>query len=253
MLRSLRQLRTWYKLHKWTSIITGIALLMWLITSITMTWDNVFVEKHQVESALVESAIVDMSPAEALGQVDRALGKAVDVKQISLRAISDLIAYEIETVDQSFYLVDTASGELFEITPVLAEEIARSRYEGFANVVSIDRIDFNSRSYPFGPVPVYRVAFDDVLRTHSYVSITPSFWWNARSGDVRQLNIFGRLRDILGAVHTFDVLKVVIDDGRIVRLLLWATAIATLVAALLGYYLALPKQRRARLNPSAQE
>lgn len=244
MWNTLRKVRTWYKVHKWVSIFTGLALLMWLVTSITMTWEQVIIHESTMEESQLDFRSLQIAPADAVSLLEAQLGHTIAVRSLVMRQILGTIAYEIGTEDNESYLIHAVSGKQFAITPERAEQIARAEFLTTAQVTHIERLDFNSIDYPFGPVPVYRVVFDDWQATYSHVSIAPHTRWGAGTGDVYRTDRWGRIRELLGALHTFDVLRVVTDKGRLITLLLWVAALLTLFAALVGYYLALPRRRR---------
>jgi hypothetical protein len=91
-------------------------------------------------------------------------------------------------------------------------------------------------------VAVYRVSFDDWQGTRSHVSILPNAPWGANTGDVRRTTTLGRIGELMGTLHTFGVLRLVTDRGRLITLLLWMATFATLFVAVVGYYLALPRR-----------
>lgn len=240
MLKTVAQIKTWYKWHKWLSIFTGLALLMWLLTGMVMSWGRLFPDTVAVQ-AKPDFTTATLSPADAIAALDQALGQPQTVRSVALRMIVGQVAYDIQTGDGAFHLVNATTGNVFAITPELAQQIAQADFPT-AQVVDVERIDQNSRTYPFGPIPVYRVIFDDWRGTYDYVSIQPDPAWDAKTGDVRHTTRWSRLGEILGAMHTFWVLKIVVNNGTVITSTLWLAALVTLLAALIGYYLALPRR-----------
>ena len=244
----LLRLRTWYKVHKWTAIFAGVALIMWLLTGMAMSSPKIFPETPSATGEQPDYQAIELSPAEAIARLETETGQTYAVTGVSIRRILDTVAYEIRTTEGETYLINAQSNDQFEITSDLAEQIALAEFPTGANIIATERIDFNSRQYPFGPVPVYRVSFDDEPGTYSHVSIKPSPVWGANTGDVRRTTRWGRLRELLGSLHTFGVLRVIINKGRLITLLLWAATGLTTLTAIVGYYLALPRRRKTSLN-----
>ncbi len=239
-----RKLRTWYTLHKWTSIFTGLALIMWLITGMVMSWEKLFPELTPVESVPPDFRVATMPPADAMARLEEILGQSPQVSWLDLRQILNTVVYEVKLKDGSIHLLNAQSGQEFNVTPELAEEIARAEFPTQASILRVERLNGNDFSYPFGPVPVYRVVFDDSRATHAHVSIRTDEIWGRKTGAVWRNDRWGRARTAINTLHTFDMLRIITDRRRLITTLLWAAAIVTFLAAVLGYYLALPRRWR---------
>jgi uncharacterized iron-regulated membrane protein len=228
------KLRTWYRIHKWTAVIAGLALLMWLVTGLTLTWGRIFPPPQRAESSQYDYRLLHMSPAEATQNLAEKIGREIRVSWLSIRPILDTIVYEIQLMDGSIYLMDAISGQVLEITPQLAELIAWREWPIDADVQSVTRLESNSVSYPYGPVPVYQVALNDDRQTRLYVS--------TRTGEILRSDRAGRTRTLLNSLHTFDALRIVTDRRRLITGLLVLASMTALAVPLLGYYLALPRR-----------
>jgi uncharacterized iron-regulated membrane protein len=237
----LLHLRTWYKIHKWTAIVTGLALVMWLVTGLAMNWERLF-PYPQHTPAIIDIQAATLSPAEAVARLDQALGESPEIAWVTVRPLLNKVVYEIETGQGHIYLIDAAGGELFEITPELAGQLAVAAMPNPAPIGGVDRVDRNTIAYFFGPVPAYRVTFADSAGTRAYVAIAPNPIWNARTGEVHFDTRWSRARGLLESMHTFVSLRVITDKGRVITLLLWLATLATLFMALVGFYLALPQR-----------
>jgi hypothetical protein len=134
------------------------------------------------------------------------------------------------------YCIDARSGQIFTITPERAEQIALNDFGSQAQVRQIERITRHDFVYLWGPLPAYRLAFDDDRATISHVSI--------RDGTVRRTDRWRRIKMVVGALHTFEPLNLIIEQETIVRRsLLIMLSIVGIMAVGTGYYLALPRRR----------
>ena len=232
------KLRTWYKFHKWLSILTGLALIMWLITAVTMNPGRFFSDEVATVEATPGYHTAVLPPSDVLLMLETIIGKKLSVSSLTLNRIIDLVVYQIRLEEGPLYTLNAQSGEIVEITPELAEQIAHFNGPSGAKIILSERLARNSISYPYGVVPVYRYIFDDPQSTHVHVVI--------ENGMAFQNTRWTRVGDILGAVHTFDALRLFTDRRRLIIGLILASAAATMIAALIGYYIALPHRRRSQ-------
>ncbi|MCP4358090.1 MAG: hypothetical protein GY796_08770 [Chloroflexi bacterium] len=225
----MMKIRTWYKLHKWTAIITGLALVMWLLTGITMSWEHVFSPTEHEATAVNYSEAV-LSPADAVTAVITLEESDPTIKQIQLKQLLDDVVYEVELANGKTYLIGAKSGQPVKITADLAMQIAQDEVAQEMAMSQITLLTQHSASYPYGYIPVFEVAFANKDRV--YVSVT--------SGDTQITSQWDRLRVLINSLHTFDTLRIAINRGKVITLLLIMVTLSTIVMALMGYYLALP-------------
>jgi hypothetical protein len=73
---------------------------------------------------------------------------------------------------------------------------------------------------------------------------------SAETGSLSANNGIGRLFAAIESLHTFAFLRLFTGDNeRLITVLLWGSIITTLSAAIVGYYLALPRRRGAGQSP----
>ncbi len=229
--------KTWYWLHKWTSIFTGVALVMWLITGLVINWDRLFPVAEIPLPVVTAYESLEMSPAVAIDRLEALTGQSVDVQSVNLRRLPDMVVYEIGRGDGPSVLLNPQTGQLVEITPDLAAAIALTKQSQAAPVREVGRLEYNDRGYVYGPLPVYRVILDDGKDT--YVHVT------ADTGEISQVNDrWSRGRYYLRTLHNFQAVKLLSNRQTVITGLLWGTTIATLLTVVLGYYLALPRKWR---------
>ena len=223
------------RLHKWIGIGIGLILLMWIGTGVMM----VLPQQEPLRVPLDQAAWVGAAVTPAAAVEAASPGTRGRVVAMNLHTIEGQPVYRIYFADGSVRLVDARSGELFALTDSVAKSVARRALDRpDARVRSVERLESHQLRYLSGPLPVFRVVFDDGHNTVIYV--------NARDGSVQGGGTARRIRVILGGLHTFYPLRVVVRSARAeVGLLLLACGVA-IVGVFTGYWLALPGGWRRR-------
>jgi hypothetical protein len=177
---------------------------------------------------------ITVSPAQAVASLERVLGASLQVNHINLRRIQDAMVYEVAAKNGGPHLVDARSGQLFTITPEVAEQIARDNFPSDAPVFQSELVTRHNLSYPGGPLPAQRIVFDDDRSTVYYVSVY--------DGTVRHSNRESRIRRAIVSLHTFEPIKLITKQNAVRKGMLVLLSLLGIGAALTGYFLAL--QRR---------
>ena len=226
-----------YKLHKWIAVTAGSFLLLWLISGIVMVVPQNFfhVPFRPQQTAPIDLQQVTLSPAEALSHLSKTLDDSPGVRSVRLRKIAHSVVYEINLARGESYLIEARSGQLLTITPASVEQIARYYVPSQASVLEIEPITQHSYSYPWGPVPAFRIMFDNDNSTAYYVS--------ARDGSILRSNRWSRILGAIESLHRFEPLKLVTRREGIRKGLLILLSLVGVAAAATGYYLALPNRR----------
>lgn len=213
---------------------------MWLITGLVMTFNGLLPTPARVrrsEPIQPDYQEVTMSPADAIAHLEETLGQSVEVNSVSFRQIREILVYHIALENGASHLIETQSGQEVKITPEFAREIAYNNFPTPASILQIVRLDDHDLGYFFGPLPIYRVIFDDSRSTYVHVSM--------ETGEVvRRNDRWQRLRGAFELVHTFQVFKIISGRERPITALLWLLSFIATLAALIGYYLALPHRWR---------
>lgn len=174
---------------------------------------------------------VTVSPAEA-AQALAASGATSGVHTTYLRTVGDRVAYEMRMNDGTRSLVDARSGQPFTIDSAAAVALARFESGSTAAVSMFDRIDAPNARYPYGDLPAYTVEFSDAPGQAYTAAIG--------TGEVMRSAPASRLRVFIENMHTFRQL----DRFMPGSLTYWTLVIFTLltgIAAMLGFWIALPK------------
>lgn len=224
------------RIHKWIAVPLGAVLLVWTLSGVVM------ILPHPTPDLAPPAGPPDftrarISPAAAIEAVAATGADVSRVRSVSLHRIRDAIVYRIQTSGGS-HLIDAATGEPFTIDAALAEQIARERLPGAHPVKRVEHVTEYDAAYFFGPLPTYRVVFDDGRGTYLYVS--------PLDGSVQPSNRFTRLRTMVTSLHDFSpVARLLGHRIYATGLLLLASAI-TLALIWTGYVLAVPRSWRGR-------
>jgi hypothetical protein len=184
----------------------------------------------------LDLAQIAVTPAEAARALEW-VGVAPAVTSIRLYRLGDVLAYEIAVAGRGLQLVDARSGRLITVDAGLARNIAAARAPAGAQIVRMDLLSRRRHDlmYPWGPLPAYRLAFDDPWATLVYVGTD--------DGSVRSTTRWSRAIGAVAALHTFAPLDLVVREPAIRKATLIAIALTALVTALSGYAIVAWRQR----------
>ncbi len=231
--------RTLYQIHKWLGIMGGLFLLVQAVSGISLILPSLSPMWSPREWTLKPTDLQDitLSPTEAVTTVLANLpGTSLEVERVTLKRILNLIVYEVSVKAYGPRIVDARSGQIFTMTPELAEQIARDAFPSESRVYRIERIDRHDFSYIAGPLPVYRIAFEDDPSVLYHVSMT--------DGKVVRRDRLNRMRAIIERFHFFEEFKFLTEEKRILKILPSLLATIGILAVGVGYYLALPRRWR---------
>jgi hypothetical protein len=225
--------RSLYKVHKWLAITVGGFVLLWLISGIVMILPPPFPgTARQRPRAPLNLQGMTVSPAEAIEALAKVLGEQPHVRSIGLRRIADTVAYEVTVQERDLHLIDAQSGQLITITPRISEQIARDYIASQARVLESELITHHSIAYQGGPLPAYRLVFDEDQSTIFYVS--------TRDGTVRSSDRWSRIQGAMESIHTFQPLKLIGKRDTVRKGLIVLLSVVGIGVVGTGYYLALP-------------
>ena len=155
-------------------------------------------------------------------------GAADAVTSVTLTRLTDIPVYHVAS-PRGVHLVDARTGQLLRITRETAERLARLQFalQGPAREVTV--VTRHSVTYPWGPVPVYRIVFESDPATTYHVSMT--------DGTVQRSNRWGWLHGAIASAHTFEPMKLVTGSDFVRKGFLVLFSVIGISAALTGYYL----------------
>jgi hypothetical protein len=238
MLKTFSKVKTWYKVHKWLSVFVGVFLIAWLISGILMILpDRWFVDVPENKSVPIDYSTLTVSPAVAVEVATNSIENSPDIWQVNLKVILDTPVYQIIMNDGSWKYVDAQVGEIFKMTPSIAEQIVRVQF-GLDEVIALDadRMTAHDISYPFGPLPVYKVA----------VSAKPDTYYIVQEDGSRifKSTWLTRARTVVTSLHDFSTLNLILNQDRVRKALLLVISMLAIATAIIGYCLALPRRQR---------
>lgn len=221
-------------LHKWIGIVIGLALLMWTTTGIVMVLPVKRARDGELKPLEVGRAVI--SPAQAIARLSEG-DSTPRVRSVALIQIADNVVYQVETRRRSV-LINAETGEPFEISAAVAEQVARDAFRGMPGEVTVERLTEYDARYSGGDLPAYRVSLGDTAATVTYVS--------ARNGTVVSADSRRRFRAVVGKLHDFSAIKAVISNDWVHRGLAITACALSIVSLFLGYWLALPQRKKTR-------
>jgi hypothetical protein len=138
--------------------------------------------------------------------------------------------YHIELEGGNSHLIDGRSGQEEKITEQRAIAIARTKLPSNVGVSKTEVLTEHTAEYSWGPLPVYRVVFDDRHATVVFVSTL--------NGAERSVNRLNRIQDFVEGLHTFRTVDLVTDSESVRKGLVVVFSLIGVGAAGSGYYLA---------------
>jgi hypothetical protein len=238
------KVKTWHQIHKYLAIFAGLFLLAWTVSGIVMMLPVEWFEPTAMTTPeRIDYSGAMISPAVAVERLEEKLGAPVEVITLELKTIQGRPIYDIIAANVGSKLIDATTGAPFQVTQKVAEQIAREAIASQAEIQSTVRIKEHNISYPFGPLPVFRIAFSDRPGMYYYVT--------TQDGVISQSNWLTRVRSAVVSLHTFEPVQLLTDKTGVRQGLLVVTAAVGVLVALTGYYIAiLPAMRRRQRKAS---
>lgn len=217
--------RTTRWIHKWLGIGTGILFLTWLLSGIVMELPYGMRGAWAGPYEATDWGAVQITPAQA---VQAAAGGGGTVAEgVELRRLGDSFVYRV-TLGGESHLVDAASGEPVTIDEATARRLARMEFASDATMGEVRLMEEREPSYAFGPLPAWRIRWDDGRGSVSYVALV--------DGSVRRADHVTRTRAAIESLHSFTVLDAFgVGSGRLPLLL--AVSVVSLFTVATGYLL----------------
>jgi hypothetical protein len=100
---------------------------------------------------------ITQSPAQAIANLEKALGTTFHVNSMSLKWIHDVLVYEINLNNGGRYFINALTGQVFSITRELAERFVLDTYPGDGRVQEVEMLKQHSYTYQWGPLPADQI------------------------------------------------------------------------------------------------
>lgn len=212
-------------LHKWLALIVGVQVLLWIVSGLFFAVYPIERVRSEHRVAAHAAAPLDAGVMEGSASVTALLAAAPSRLSYERDATGRVVAIA-EYAQGRPTLVDVQAGRV--ISPLTAEaaaEMARAAIAGAPGVRKAVLVSEASPEYR-GPLPAWRIAFDDAEGLSVYVA--------ADTGRVtaRRSDLW-RVYDALWALHIMDWR----DHENFNTGLLIAASVAALVMALFGVVL----------------
>jgi hypothetical protein len=216
------------------AITVGGFILVWFVSGIVMMLPGSSPGYPEPPPA-VNFTTITVSPGDAIRALPGSMGTPADVRDVKLGRLLDKVVYEVRVNGGTVYLIDAKEGVPFTITQDVAERIARQGMRPGVPIRRIDHVTKHGVDYPWGPLPIYKVLFDDERATAAYVE--------ASNGSVRFSDRPSRIRNAIASLHEFMPLMLIIDSEKVRKGLLILLSLVGVSVALSGYYLAFGKSK----------
>jgi len=236
------------KIHKYIAIVIGAVFLLWLVSGVIMMLPQPTPGAVKASAARgFDISGATLTPAAAVARLQQQLGTEIEVLRVSLLPLPGRLVYDVRAREPRATLVDAGNGEIVEVTPELAERIAREHLREDVGEASVELLERHTPTYPWGPLPAYRLEFAAGRGTIAYVGKTDAA---VSFTDLRK-----QIWTLFNSVHNFGILDFLLGSDRVHRPLLLLAAAFSLVLVITGYYMVFftPRQRRARAARRARQ
>jgi uncharacterized iron-regulated membrane protein len=236
------------KAHRWLGLAIGIQLLFWTVSGLYFAL--IPIETVRGEDRVREAEPVNfahtplLSPQQVIDSLIERDGPSLQVRKVELRRVLGAPVYEIRYQvggEGHIQLANASSGELLPaLTREQAVQLARQDFAVAAAVLSTDYIEAvaGDGEYRGGPLPAWRVNFDDDDATRIYVSAELGRVTARRNGT-------WRIFDFLWMLHIMDFKNR--DDFNTVLLQLFATlGVITIISGFILWGMTTSLFRRQR-------
>ncbi len=234
------------KLHEWIGFTIGGIFVVWLLSGIAMMFPQGTRAAYEGPYGPVDYTAAIVTPEDAV-RIAGGVASAEPLpaaRELRLGRVDGRLVYKAAVEGGDLRLVDARTGEIVTITEERAVRLAETEFESDAEIVDVRLMDDRDIWYQHGPLPAWRIAFDDSRRSISYVATT--------DGSVRRSDRITRVKSAIVSTHDFSTLGVVKLMGMQVPLLILASIIG-LISVATGYYLSVTTFARKRRSKRARE
>jgi len=212
------------RLHKWTALVVGIQLFLWVAGGLVMSLSDIDVVHGELTKARIEPKPLRGDRLVALESILDQVAEPIADLQLSNGLLGP--QYRLTDISGAVHRFDAQTGKpLGAIDAGQALAVATAHYAGDGAGRTPVRIDENSTEYR-GRLPVWRVDFDDAAETTLYVATD--------TGEVvTRRNRLWRIYDFAWMLHIMDYRER--EDFN--HPLLVSASVLALLVALSGIYL----------------
>lgn len=214
-------------------------MVAWLVSGILLVMPPYwFGPTASYKNPPIDFSTATLSPAAAIDRLDTPGVTADDIKRVELRQIRDELLYSIRLADGKTRLINAHNGNPFSFSADLVLDIIRTTFKVDSPVQEITRMMEHDMTYPWGSLPAWRIRFD-LNPAHAYL-LEESSLRVFRSSNAT------RMRSAITSLHEFAPIDLITSDSRVRNGLLIVTGSISLIGALLGVLMTLPRKRAQR-------
>ena len=183
------------KIHKWLALLMALQILFWFVSGLFFA---IFpIERVRSEHAIAEQQAAPVPFDLAADGLLRLGSAGITGDRIEIRTLLGRPVALVSGAERRPRLYDLASGRaLSPLAMPAAVRVAEADHQGDARAVSVERVTENSPEYR-GPLPAWRVDFDDGAHRALYVA--------ADTGAVTaRRSTLWRVYDFLWGLHIMD-------------------------------------------------
>lgn len=234
------------KLHEWIGFTIGGIFVIWLLSGLAMMMPQGTRAAYEGPYGPVDYSGTLVTPEDAvrIAAGVTAAEPTPPARELRLGQVDGRLVYKAAAEGGDLRLVDARTGEIVTITEERAVRLAQTEFETEAEIVDVRLMEDRDLWYQFGPLPAWRIAFDDSRRSISYVAVT--------DGSVRRSDRITRVKAAIVSTHDFGTLKMIRLPGTQMPLLILASIIGLLSVAT-GYYLSVTMFTRKRRSKRARD
>jgi len=224
-----------YKSHKWFAVVAGGFFIVWILSGILTMFQLPLEDSGQGKDLPLDFRMATISPSKAIQIVEKISGKTVEVSEVHLDEILGKVVYRVYINHGPSHLIDAQMGKEIIIDKQMGEEIAKSRLPNHMEILHTEYLETHTSEYSNGPLPVYKISFNDTWNTLSIVEKS--------SGKERHNNLWGRGKGKIVGLHFFSPIEQVTGSQRLRKVFVILVGILGIGAACTGFYLAFNRRR----------
>ena len=158
-----------YKTHRWFAVVAGGFFIVWILSGILTMFQLPLEDSGQGKDLPLDFRMATISPSEAIQIVEKISGKTVEVREVHLDEILGKVIYRVYINHGPSHLIDAQTGKEIIIDKQMGEEIAKSRLPNHMEIFHTEYLETHTSEYSNGPLPVYKISFNDTWNTLSIV------------------------------------------------------------------------------------
>jgi len=230
--------------HRRLGVVIGIQFLFWTLGGFYFSWFNIDNVRGEYERKIQDPP--NLKQLSGLLSVDEILKKATSdtVYEIQIARFMDRPVYRLIKNKDEVEMFDARTGE--KISPISREQARKIARQDFAlpsEIVGIQLVTVKGGEYK-GPIPAYRVSFDNWKNTNVYV--------HANTGVVTaRRNSIWRGFDFLWMFHILDFKNRQNFNNWVLRILS-VFGLITLFSGYLLWGVTTPLLRRKRKKKASE-